>query len=207
MTPPAERTTHGAAARPRRIALLVILIFVLLCAQLIFAYAVDEPYPGVVFPAFGGAPKTRELPTTAQSTRAQIVATVEGGALMELAPATLYPGPHAAILSVMMARTCPQPDQAKAKREARAKHGHKAYYKLKVYLEDEVQGGYYRHEHPELGPWLLRRAQEVTGQQVRQVAVHWRQREIALATQATLSDTLIHTCTWSDGALARGETP
>lgn len=181
----------------RRLAAGWLLAFAALWAQLIFALIIEEPYPSVVFPSFGSAPKSAELPTTATIMRAHIEAQTLSGERLELAPEALYEGPHAAARSVMLSRTCPQPAQVEAKRASRAKHGHKAHFKLKVYIEDTLRGGYTREHHHALGPWLIARAQRVLGQPVQQVQITWRERQIELSTQRVLSEQPIHTCAWS----------
>jgi hypothetical protein len=181
----------------RRLALGWLIAFAALWTQLIFALTIEEPYPGVVFPGFGSAPKSAELPTTATIIHAHIEAQTLSGQRLELAPEALYEGPHAAARSVMLSRTCPQPAQAEAKRVSRAKHGHKPHFKLKVYIEDTLRGGYVREHHHALGPWLIARAQRVLGQPVEQVQIMWRQRQIELSTQRVLSDQPLHTCAWS----------
>ena len=198
----AEPTT-SPCARPdaspshRRLAVIWLAAFAALWAQLIFALTIEEPYPSVVFPSFGSAPKQAGLPTTATIMHAHIEALTLSGRRLTLQPEALYEGPHAAARSVMLSRTCPQPAQAEAKRASRAKHGHKAHFKLKVFIEDTLRGGYARQRHPALGPWLIARAQQRLGQPVAQVQLTWIQRQIELSTQRVLSEQPVHTCTWS----------
>lgn len=192
---------------PRRAALMVLASFVVLWAQLLFALYMEEPYPSVVFPSFGSAPKDRQLPTTYKFIQINVEAVDEQGEVLVLTQEQLYAGPHAAARSVMLNRTCAQPAKQEAKRASRAKHGHKAHFKIKVYIEDELRGGYFRQDHPELGDWLVRRAAAVLGRPIKQVSLHWRRREVEMATQVLKVDEPLKSCVWDRGGLLKEVVP
>lgn len=192
---------------PRRAAIMVLVSFVGLWSQLLFALYIEEPYPNVVFPSFGSAPKDRQLPTTYKFAQLNVDAMDAQGEVFALTQEQLYEGPHAAARSALLNRTCPQPAKQESKRASRAKHGHKAHFKLKVYIEDELRGGYFRQDHPDLGAWLVQRASVVLGRPIVQVSLHWRRREVELTTQVSLVDEPLKSCVWDHRGLIKEVTP
>ncbi len=139
--------------------LVFICIFLLLCAQFAFALAIDEPYPAIVFPAFGKAPtrsshvdnKVAQKPVTLSY---EVIASPLDGNTIEHGEHMLFGEMPAATRYRNVRRICPLSSDLQRESHSIQTHQHKTHYKLKMWLKYDLARGYYKPESEEVSAWL-----------------------------------------------------
>lgn len=171
-------------------------IFGLLWAQYIFAHAVTEPFPSVVFPAFGSVKKVLSRPGERTVIRAE-VQLLDATGRSSVATDRFFAGPHTSTRGFLLDRSCP--------RALGDGHGLPTPGSALRRWVDGLRGGRFRHTSPVLSTWMVRRGKELAGADVEQVEIVWHRDRIVADTGEVLSQRESHRCVYRTDATPRVE--